>query len=93
MFGSKEDGQQPEDPSIAAYQQDLAKGLFKNLTPETYVAYLNGEKMGEGLDDKQLLEQLIEQTGQTGFLITQPNMPKRVVHLRSPHILRWLKRD
>lgn len=75
------------DPNYIAYQAALTAGQFESMETGTFVAYHEGQLVGSGMDRDKLFQELHEQ-GIEGFFFHQVGVPERVVHLRSPHIVR-----
>ena len=76
-----------DDPNDIAYQAAVSSGQFESLEAGTYVAFYEGQLIGTGMDQEKLFQELGEK-GITGFLYQQVGIPERVVHLRSPRIVR-----
>jgi len=76
-----------EDPNYIAYQAAVGSGQFESLEAGTYVAFHEGQLVGTGIDQDKLFQELGEK-GITGFFYHQVGVPERVVHFRSPRIVR-----
>lgn len=75
------------DPNYIAYQKAKLSGEFDEMETGTFVAYHEGQLVGIGLNRDQLFQQLHEQ-GVEGFFFHQVGTPERVVHIRSPRLVR-----
>jgi hypothetical protein len=76
-----------DDPNYVAFNEAQNQGVFKDLPPETHVAFINGNFVGYSSDKEELFKRIFEEGLEGEIFYKKVNTPERILHFRSPH--RW----